>query len=205
MYRINSDKRTVGRARIADPRSTSPGRRSWLTLARFERCPRRHPLGSAYRRPLGRLARTLPALLPARALAGTGSGRSRHEHRGAPGNARGGGRPDGRRGAWAVTQRRGIQLMRRTRGSGGNEKASRVPVPAVQFSPAVKRAQAPTCTSTDARGTGRMPRISSAARAAACSLSLMELPSPVATSRPSTETPEAKLGRCAGPCFEITR
>jgi hypothetical protein len=64
---------------------------------------------------------------------------------------------------------------------------------------------APTCTSTAERGTGRMPRISSAARAAACSLSLMELPSPVATSRPSAETPEIKLGRCAGPCFEITR
>ena len=55
------------------------------------------------------------------------------------------------------------------------------------------------------RVTGRMPRISSAARAAACSLSLMEVPSPVATSRPSTETPEMKLGRWAGPCLERTR
>jgi hypothetical protein len=64
---------------------------------------------------------------------------------------------------------------------------------------------APTCTSTVDRGTGRMPRISNAFRAAVCSLSLMELPEPVATSFPSTETLEVKLGLWAGPCLEITR
>src|SRR5918998_6625822 len=60
-----------------------------------------------------------------------------------------------------------------------------------------------TCTSTVERGTGRMPRISSAFLAAVCSLSFMELPSPVATSFPSTETLEVKLGRWAGPCLEM--
>ena len=49
-----------------------------------------------------------------------------------------------------------------------------------------------------------MPRISRAVRAAVCSLSFMELPSPVATSHPSTDTLEVKLGLCAGPCLEIT-
>ena len=58
-----------------------------------------------------------------------------------------------------------------------------------------------TCTSTVERGTGRMPRISSAFLAAVCSLSFMELPSPVATSFPSTETLEVKLGLWAGPAW----
>ncbi len=64
---------------------------------------------------------------------------------------------------------------------------------------------APMCTSTAARSTGRTPRISSAKRAAACSLSLIELPSPKATSLPSTETALVKRGRWGGPAFAWTR
>ncbi len=56
------NRRAVGSPGASNPGTASQGRRPRQTLARFSRCPKRHPLDTSYRSTLEGPTRALPAL-----------------------------------------------------------------------------------------------------------------------------------------------